>query len=106
LIRFLISDFQFRFAASACYGYDTSGFLANNFIVAANSGLYNGGAACGQICQVSCYGDGCTSSNTISVKIVDLCPGCASDQLDLSEEAFSSIANTAQGVISINYSCS
>jgi expansin (peptidoglycan-binding protein) len=78
----------------------------NNFIVAANSGLYNGGAACGQICQVSCYGDGCTTGSIISVKIVDLCSGCASDQLDLSQEAFSSIANTGQGAISINYSCS
>ena len=94
------------YIASACYGDDTSSFLPNNFIVAANSGLYNGGAACGQTCQVSCYGAGCTSSQTISVRLVDLCPGCASDQIDLSQEAFSSIANTDQGVITINYSCS
>lgn len=54
---------------------------------------------------VQCTG-GTGSSNPgrngqISVKIVDLCPGCGPNQLDLSEEAFAMIANRDVGLIII-----
>lgn len=92
------------YVASACYGYQPQGTL----IAAANPSLFNNKAACGSFYRVRCTGatnqgpypcrDG-----TITVKIVDLCPGCGPNQLDLSQEAFSRIANPDAGRIRIDY---
>nr|GEV85772.1 EG45-like domain containing protein [Tanacetum cinerariifolium] len=90
---------------SACFGFEDRG----NMILAANSGLYANGAACGTRYRVICtgrIGDGilqpCTG-NSVDVTVVDLCPGCASNQVDLSQEAFAVIANRDAGRINIEY---
>ncbi|GKA35304.1 EG45-like domain containing protein [Tanacetum coccineum] len=44
----------------------------------------------------------CTG-NSVDVTVVDLCPGCASNQVDLSQEAFAVIANRDAGRINIEY---
>ncbi|KAH7440696.1 hypothetical protein KP509_03G006400 [Ceratopteris richardii] len=89
---------------SACYGDDSSQFPSDGNFAAASSAIFNGGAACGQYYTIACTGNGCNGGGPISVEIVDLCPGCAANQFDLSETAFSKIADTAVGVIDIDYS--
>ncbi|KAI3709184.1 hypothetical protein L2E82_38943 [Cichorium intybus] len=44
----------------------------------------------------------CTG-RSVDVTVVDLCPGCAANQVDLSREAFAVIANTDAGRINIEY---
>ncbi|THG08522.1 hypothetical protein TEA_002155 [Camellia sinensis var. sinensis] len=71
-------------------------------IAAASDPLWNNGAICGKIFVVACTGatnpvpHPCTRNN-VTVKIVDHCPGCGGT-LDLSKEAFATIANTVAGV--------
>ena len=78
-------------------------------IAAANSGLFANRAACGTRYRVTCTGptnggipQPCTG-NSVDVTIVDLCPGCASNQIDLSQEAFAVIANRDARRINIEY---
>ncbi|KAD4178038.1 hypothetical protein E3N88_26629 [Mikania micrantha] len=93
------------YTPSACFGDQDYG----DMILAANSELYNGGAACGTTYSVTCTGgtnDGvsqpCTGSS-VDVTIVDLCPGCGPNQIDLSQEAFAVIANPDAGRINVEY---
>ncbi|KAJ0090352.1 hypothetical protein Patl1_12670 [Pistacia atlantica] len=73
--------------------------------------FWNGGAACGQYYQVTCVSGTnngvpypCQGSQSVTVKIVDYCPpGSCRGTIDLSQEAFSSIADTASGAINIYY---
>ncbi|XP_076921756.1 EG45-like domain containing protein [Bidens hawaiensis] len=90
---------------SSCYGNQDRGVM----IMAANSGLFNNRGACGNRYRVSCTGrtnlgvlQPCTG-RTVDVTVVDLCPGCASNQIDLSQEAFAVIANPDAGRINIDY---
>ncbi|PWA13622.1 barwin-related endoglucanase [Artemisia annua] len=89
---------------SSCYGNVDQG----NMIAAANSGLFANRAACGTRYRVTCTSgtnsvpQPCTG-NSVDVTIVDLCPGCASNQIDLSQEAFAVIANRDAGRINIEY---
>ncbi|KAM0008639.1 putative EG45-like domain containing protein, plant [Helianthus debilis subsp. tardiflorus] len=80
-------------------------------IAAANQDLWQGGAACGKNFQVTCTGatnqgvpHPCTDTPTVTVMITDFCPppGCKGD-LDLSHEAFSTIADPRAGGIKISY---
>ncbi|XP_031276332.1 EG45-like domain containing protein [Pistacia vera] len=92
---------------SACYGYEDQGVM----IAAASDVFWNGGAACGQYYQVTCVSGTnngvpypCQGSQSVTVKIVDYCPpGSCRGTIDLSQEAFSSIADTASGAINIYY---
>ncbi|KAL2481019.1 putative EG45-like domain containing protein 1 [Abeliophyllum distichum] len=91
--------------ASACYGFQDQGTL----IAAANPSLFNNRAACGSRCRVRCTAatnagipQPCTG-NEVTVTIVDLCPGCGPNQLDLSRRAFSRIAYPDAGRIRIDY---
>ncbi|KAH7441635.1 hypothetical protein KP509_03G046800 [Ceratopteris richardii] len=92
------------YTPSACYGNDPNQFPSDGNFAAASSAIYNGGAACGTYYRIFCTGNGCNGGGPITVKIVDLCPGCAANQFDLSQRAFSSIADTAVGVVDIDYS--
>ncbi|PWA72894.1 Barwin-like endoglucanase [Artemisia annua] len=90
---------------SSCFGNENRG----NMILAANSGLFANRAACGTRYRVTCTGrtnlgvlEPCTG-RSVDVTVVDLCPGCNSDQVDLSQEAFAVIANTDAGRINIEY---
>lgn len=78
-------------------------------VAAANPALFNNRAACGARYTVQCTGptnqgvpQPCRNG-PITVTIVDLCPGCAADQIDLSEQAFNQIADPAAGRIRIEY---
>ncbi|XP_042049919.1 EG45-like domain containing protein isoform X2 [Salvia splendens] len=57
----------------------------------------------------SCYGyqdkgKMVAAANPALFTIVDVCPGCAANQIDLSEQAFKSIADPNAGKIWIEYS--
>ncbi|KAG4142544.1 hypothetical protein ERO13_D06G135750v2 [Gossypium hirsutum] len=76
-------------------------------IAAAGDALWNNGAVCGKIFTVTCTGPRnpvphpCTGKS-VTVKIVDHCPGCPST-IDLSREAFALTANPVAGIINIDY---
>ncbi|KAA3461430.1 Barwin-related endoglucanase [Gossypium australe] len=73
-------------AASACFGNQDQGKM----IAAAGDALWDNGTVCGKMFTVTCTGPRnpvphlCTSKS-ITVKIVDHCPGCPST-IDLSRE--------------------
>jgi hypothetical protein len=95
--------FFFFLAASACYGNQNNGVM----IAAAGDAIWKGGAACGKFYTVRCTGarnavpHPC-KDGSVTVKIVDHCPGCPST-IDLSREAFSKIADPVAGIINIDY---
>ncbi|KAJ4824333.1 hypothetical protein Tsubulata_004294 [Turnera subulata] len=88
---------------SACYGYQDQGVM----IAAASDAFYNNGGACGDYYQVTCVGgtnEGCLGSGTVEVKIVDHCPpNSCRGTIDLSQEAFASIADPTVGVINVSF---
>ncbi|KVI01364.1 EG45-like domain containing protein [Cynara cardunculus var. scolymus] len=93
------------YVPSSCFGYQDRGVM----ILAANRGLFAGRAACGRRYRVRCTGptnagvpQPCTGKS-VDVTVVDLCPGCAGNQVDLSQEAFAVIANRNAGRINIQY---
>ncbi|MFD4641863.1 cysteine/serine endopeptidase inhibitor [Lentzea sp. NPDC058436] len=43
------------------------------------------------------------NGKTITVPIKDKCPSCASNKIDLSQPAFSSLANTSVGIINVTW---
>jgi expansin (peptidoglycan-binding protein) len=60
--------------------------------------MYSGGSHCGQTVVIT--GNG----KTISAKVADECPTCASSgSLDLSYGAFTALASTDAGVVSITW---
>ncbi|GAV63958.1 DPBB_1 domain-containing protein [Cephalotus follicularis] len=88
---------------SACYGYQDEG----DMIAAASDAIWDNGGACGSYYSVTCIGPDYDGPNTcygsVTVMIVDYCPpGCAGT-IDLSEQAFSAIADTSTGKIIIIY---
>ncbi|KAJ4842136.1 EG45-like domain containing protein [Turnera subulata] len=94
------------YTPSACYGYEDQGVM----IAAASDAIWNNGAACGQSYAVTCTSgtnEGtphpCWGSSTLTVKIVDHCPSGCRGTIDLSQEAFASIADPNSGVINISY---
>ncbi|KAJ7099818.1 RlpA-like double-psi beta-barrel-protein domain-containing protein-containing protein [Mycena epipterygia] len=70
----------------------------SDFSVALSSANYDNGAHCGQDLTVTFQG------KSITVKVADLCPGCASNGIDLTEGAFASLADTGRGVIDVTWS--
>ncbi|KAI3926238.1 hypothetical protein MKW98_028374 [Papaver atlanticum] len=98
------ATFYNKYVPSKCYGNKDQGVM----IAAANDALFQNNATCGHIYKVTCTGPTnavphpCTSTPTVTVKIVDLCPGCGGT-IDLSKEAFAKIANPVAGVIKIEY---
>ncbi|KAA8535462.1 hypothetical protein F0562_030465 [Nyssa sinensis] len=87
----------------ACYGSKPNGVM----IAAASDPLWNKGAICGKMYKVTCTGPTnhvphpCTGKS-VTVKIVDHCPGCGGT-LDPSKEAFVTIVNPAAEIIKIDY---
>jgi expansin len=70
----------------------------NDLMVAAmNADEYNTAAICGAYVYVI------GSKGAVTVRIVDLCPGCKAGDLDLSQEAFGQIADLPQGRVSITW---
>ena len=62
-----------------------------------NAAQYDTAALCGVYVNVT------GPKGTVTVRIVDLCPGCKAGDLDLSQEAFARIANLAQGRVAITW---
>ena len=72
--------------------FDAGGDL---MVAALNTADYDGSAACGGCITV----DGPIGS--VTVRVVDRCPGCAAGDVDLSEPAFARIAAIAAGRVDI-----
>jgi expansin (peptidoglycan-binding protein) len=88
----------------ATYYYATGGGAcsfdpspSNLMVAAINASDYNSAAMCGAYVSVS------GPKGTVTVRIVDLCPGCQAGDLDLSQEAFGQIADLPQGRVSITW---
>jgi expansin (peptidoglycan-binding protein) len=85
--------------------YDADGSGACSFdpspgdlmVAAANPTDFAGSSACGACAAI----DG--PDGSVTVRIVDLCPGCAAGDLDLSVEAFTQIADQAAGRVPIHW---
>ncbi|KAL3824698.1 hypothetical protein ACJIZ3_020727 [Penstemon smallii] len=93
------------YVPSSCYGFQDQGVM----IAAAPAGIFNNRAACGRRYSIRCTGrtnlgvlQPCRNG-AITVRVVDLCPGCAANQFDLSQEAFAMIADPNAGRILIDY---
>ncbi|XP_042423802.1 EG45-like domain containing protein [Zingiber officinale] len=94
------------YTPSSCFGFEDRGVI----IAAAGGGIWDNRAACGRRYRVSCTGgtndvpNPCRSGS-VTVTIVDFCPGCASRgvTMDLSQEVFARIANPDAGRIRIDY---
>ncbi|KAJ7176070.1 RlpA-like double-psi beta-barrel-protein domain-containing protein-containing protein, partial [Mycena crocata] len=85
--------------------YDPNGGLGacgnpiqnSDFAVALNSADYANGAHCGQNINVDFNGA------SITVLVADLCPGCQAGGIDLTQGAFSALADPSVGVIQVNW---
>lgn len=67
------------------------------FVAAMNAPQFDGSAVCGMCARVS------GPMGEVTVRIVDLCPECASGDLDLSPDAFERIAALAEGRVPITW---
>jgi hypothetical protein len=94
-------------AASTCYGNEPP--ASHGLFAAASPDIYQNGAACGTYYNITCTGatsgkaDACTGTPTVTVEIIDVCPGCSEPGFDLSETAFTQISYESVGRININY---
>jgi expansin (peptidoglycan-binding protein) len=70
---------------------------ADTNIVAMNDGEYLKSASCGSCLAVS------GPKGKITVRVVDRCPGCAKNHIDLSAQAFAKIAEPIKGRVPITY---
>ncbi|KAK9275309.1 hypothetical protein L1049_022571 [Liquidambar formosana] len=93
------------YVPSSCYGYQNNGVM----IAAASDAIWNNRAACGRMYRVRCTGatnlgvpQPCRGQSIV-VKIVDYCPPGCRGTIDLSQEAFSMIADPNAGKINIEY---
>jgi expansin (peptidoglycan-binding protein) len=90
--------------ASSCYGYETNGLM----IAAVSDAIWGNRTACGTNYNVSCIGatnkgvPPCRGTSVV-VRIVDYCPVGCQGTINLSQEAFSAIANPDAGKIIIEY---
>jgi len=80
--------------AGAC-SYDAS--PGNLMVAAMNAPQWQNSQVCGTCVDVT------GPKGTVTVRIVDLCPGCKSGDLDLSEQAFTMIADKAAGRVKISW---
>ena len=88
------ATYYYATGAGAC-GFGAS--PGDLMVAAMNAPDYNNSAVCGEYVHV--YGP----NGSVTVRIVDLCPGCASGDLDLSEEAFALIAPLPRGRVPITW---
>jgi len=72
-------------------------------IAAVSPDIFQNRAACGRMYTVRCVNSPACRGGSVTVQVVDLCPGCPPNGFDLSLEAFSIIADPAAGRIPIDY---
>jgi len=78
----------------ACGGWN----MNSDHIVALSQGqYYSNGGRCGKIIRVYYQG------KSIDAQVVDLCPSCAQDAIDLSLSAFQALAPIKVGVIQVDW---
>lgn len=88
------ATYYYATGAGAC-GFDPS---PNDLMVAAmNASQYDNAAYCGAYVHVN------GPLGEVTVRIVDLCPGCGYGHLDLSQEAFAQIVNISTGRVPISW---
>jgi rare lipoprotein A (peptidoglycan hydrolase) len=109
-----VLSFVFSGTASAVSGtaswYNDAGYgacgtqinAATQMLVAAPAALWttpnpNNDPLCRKSIRVTYNG------KTITVPIKDKCPSCPSNKIDLSQPAFSSLANTSVGIINVTW---
>lgn len=66
-------------------------------VVALNTPDYNGAQSCGGCLLVQ------GPKGSVTVRVVDRCPGCAQGHIDLSQQAFAKIADPIQGVVQVTW---
>jgi expansin (peptidoglycan-binding protein) len=95
----LSADYSGEATYYAADGTGACGFKAspNDLNVAAMNKSQYANSWCGQCVLVT------GPKGTVKVRIVDLCPGCAHGDLDLSEEAFTAIASLSAGRVKITW---
>lgn len=95
----------FGCTASACYGNQPRGTM----IAAASDTFWAGGTVCGKKYRVTCTGAAYAGiqnpclGRSVVVKIVDHCPVGCTGSIDLSKEAFATIANLVAGIVKVTY---
>jgi expansin len=67
-------------------------------VAAFDAQSYAGSAACGACVKVK------GPNGEVTVRIVDSCPGCEANHLDLSESAFAKIADPSRGRVPVSFS--
>ncbi|XP_076958348.1 EG45-like domain containing protein [Bidens hawaiensis] len=93
------------YAPSKCFGSKDQGVM----VAKAHGALFEYGRACGWKYRVHCISgtnkairDACTGK-TVDVTIVDRCEACSANVLELSQEAFATIARPALGRVNVEY---
>lgn len=66
-------------------------------VAALNTTDYQGSQTCGACVSVQ------GPKGSVTVRIVDRCPGCAQGHIDLSQQAFAKIADVALGVVQVKW---
>ncbi|KAF8902711.1 riboflavin-aldehyde forming enzyme [Mucidula mucida] len=69
----------------------------SDYVVALASEQYSRGANCGRQIRVE-YND-----KSVAARVADLCPGCASDDLDLTSSAFEALAPLSVGRMRVTW---
>ncbi|EXC05054.1 hypothetical protein L484_019302 [Morus notabilis] len=89
-----------------CFGKRNDGVLVG----AASRELYGHKAICGKKYKIKCINadyktnrNPCKVENEVVVTMVDYCPGCKGNHIDLSKHAFDSIAHLSAGRIKIEF---
>ncbi|KAF9556285.1 riboflavin-aldehyde forming enzyme [Agrocybe pediades] len=98
----LVSAAQASFVGDATWfntGLGSCGFnnVDSDFVVALNSAQAAGNAHCGQLIRVQ------FQATTILVQVVDTCPGCGVNGIDLSPGAFQALAPLDVGRIQVTW---
>ncbi|XP_022729720.1 EG45-like domain containing protein [Durio zibethinus] len=89
---------------SACYNQDNGKMVAG-----VSDALWNNRGACGKKYSVRCIGGAnkaphpCKNGKSVVVKVVDYCkPGCQGI-INLSQDAFATIADTNAGIVQVEF---
>ncbi|CAE7110922.1 unnamed protein product [Rhizoctonia solani] len=71
----------------------------NQLIVALGPGAYQNGKMCGKTITVKNAKNG----KSTTAKVMDLCPSCGSNNLDLSPAAFKKLGSLSTGVLTVSW---